>query len=491
MRAPLIIDLPNEDATTRLGQALATLLRAGDSLLLDGPIGTGKSHLARALIRARLGPEEDVPSPTFTLVQTYQGDPDIWHADLYRLTHPDEVVELGLEDAFATAICLIEWPDRLGSILPDNPMRLTLETRGAGRRAVLCSGDRPCFDNVLTAHLRALAIDSFLGTAGWSHAAREPLAGDASARRYERLTRGDQSIGAQTAILMDAPPGQADSVADFVKIDQHLLGLGLSAPRIMAQDSAQGFLLLEDFGNGLYPPLICANPGLEATLYQAATDVLLHLQSHPAATDLTDLTSNDWAEAATFAIDWYRKGVLGDVAGRAEFVSVLAQTLQGYADGPRVMILRDYHAENLLWLPDRLGLSRVGLLDFQLAQLGQPGYDLVSLLQDARRDVPEAVEVAMVALFAAAQGTDSAAFRASYAALGAQRALRILGIFARLCLKEGKPRYTALIPRVWSQLQRNLSHPALKNLQTACARLLPAPTAQALQKLEAQCGAFR
>ena len=486
MHAPLIIDLATEDDTARLGRALAGRLRAGDTVLLDGPIGAGKSHTARALIRARLGTEEDVPSPTFTLVQTYPGDPDIWHADLYRLTHPDEVVELGLGDAFATAICLIEWPDRLGSLLPANPLRLKLESWGEGRRATLLSGNRPGFDAALIADLRTLSAQDFLEAAGWDKAHHAPLAGDASARRYERLTQNGQ-----TAILMDAPPGQADSVADFVRIDRHLLTLGLSAPQILAQDIPNGLLLLEDFGDNLYPAILATQPAMERTLYQAATDVLLHLQALPPAPGLPNLTADAWAEAAAFAIDWYRNGLLGDTVGRAAFVTTLADTLKRHADGPRVMILRDYHAENLLWLPDRRGLSKVGLLDFQLAQLGQPGYDLVSLLQDARRDVPLAIETAMVRHFVEAKHTDLATFSIAYAALGAQRALRILGIFARLCLKDGKPRYTGLIPRVWGQLQRNLSHPALSDLQAICARLLPAPSPEALQKLEAQCGAFR
>lgn len=134
--------LPDETATAALGQKLAALLRGGDTVLLHGPIGAGKSHLARALIRARLGRMEDVPSPTFTLVQTYESDPDIWHADLYRLTHPDEVLELGLDDAFSTAICLIEWPDRLGPHLPPHALHIYLSDEGDGRRAIL-SGGRP------------------------------------------------------------------------------------------------------------------------------------------------------------------------------------------------------------------------------------------------------------------------------------------------------------------------------------------------------------
>lgn len=138
----LTLALPDEDATARLGEWLARHMRGGETLLLDGPIGAGKSHLARALIRARLGRWEDVPSPTFTLVQVYQADVEIWHADLYRLTHPDEVLELGLEDAFGHAICLVEWPDRLGSAVPERAVRLSLRAEGEGRVAVV-TGDLP------------------------------------------------------------------------------------------------------------------------------------------------------------------------------------------------------------------------------------------------------------------------------------------------------------------------------------------------------------
>ncbi|MBN8632942.1 MAG: phosphotransferase, partial [Rhodobacterales bacterium] len=169
------------------------------------------------------------------------------------------------------------------------------------------------------------------------------------------------------------------------------------------------------------------------------------------------------------------------------FRATLAAALTAHADGPRVLILRDYHAENLLWLPGRVGLARVGLLDFQLGQLGQPGYDLVSLLQDARRDVAPGTEAAMVARFAAASGSDPGDFRAHYATLGAQRALRIIGVFVRLGLAAGKPQYLRLIPRVWDQLQRNLAHPALADLRCICDRVLPVPTPDLLQKIASQC----
>lgn len=328
---------------------------------------------------------------------------------------------------------------------------------------------------------RHATSEAFLRNCGWGNAERRFLAGDASDRSYDRLTRGSE-----TAVLMDAPPGRGDDPAAFVAIAGHLRALGLSAPAIIAQDLAQGFLLLEDLGDALFARVIPSDPATEPALYAAATDVLTHLHRHPAPPGLPDLTAQDWAKAAAFAPDWYGLATTGARADTGPFTETLAGLLDAHADGPRVMILRDYHAENLLWLPQRDGLARVGLLDFQLAQMGQPGYDLVSLLQDARRDVPPAVEAAMIRRFAAANGL-SDSFSAAYAVLGAQRALRILGIFARLCLVAAKPQYVALIPRVWGQLQRNLAHPALAPLAAICERLLPAPTPALLERIVAQC----
>jgi N-acetylmuramate 1-kinase len=329
---------------------------------------------------------------------------------------------------------------------------------------------------------RGADLMAFLQRNGWGAAERRHLAGDASDRRYERLR-----LGAATAVLMDNPPGGADDPAAFATMARHLRGLGLSAPKVLAEDLGQGFLLLEDLGDDLYAHLVEADASREAELYAAATDVLLHLQAAPAPAGLPDLSAKDWAEAAGFALDWYAFAATGEKPDPAEFLATLTRSLQDLADGPRVLILRDFHAENLLWLPGRAGLARVGLLDFQLGQMGQPGYDLVSLLQDARRDVAPDTEAQMIARFARASGTDPEAFAAHYAVLGAQRALRILGIFARLCLVAGKPRYVALIPRVWGQLQQNLAHPALADLRAVCDRTLPAPTPDILQKITDQC----
>ncbi len=324
---------------------------------------------------------------------------------------------------------------------------------------------------------------AFLADAGWAGATVQFLAGDASDRSYDRVGQGEL-----TAILMDAPPGKGDDPALFVTIASHLESIGLSPPRVLASDLAAGFLLLEDLGDDIFARLIPTQPALETPLYTAATDVLVHLQSHPALPGLPDLSAQEWAAAAAIAPDWYSFAISGSRADTGAFIPTLADALLAHADGPRCMILRDYHAENLLWLPGRNGIRRVGLLDFQLGQMGQTGYDLVSLLQDARRDVPLALEIAMIERFARATGADSARFCASYATLGAQRALRILGIFARLCLVAAKPRYVAMMPRVWAQLQRNLAHPALASLADICERLIPEPTPARMERIIAQCG---
>lgn len=333
---------------------------------------------------------------------------------------------------------------------------------------------------------RALLSNQFLQGAGWGDAERHFLAGDASDRRYDRLTRRGES-----AVLMDAPPGKGDDPAVFLAIAAHLAALGLSPPRCLAQDLANGFLLLEDLGDGIFARLIAADSGLEAPLYHAATKVLAQVQRHAAPTGLPDLSAQDWADGATFALDWYRFAVTGDRIDGRPFRACLSEALQRHADGPRVLILRDYHAENLLWLPDRSGTARVGLLDFQLAQMGQPGYDLVSLLQDARRDVAAATEAAMIRHFLDLTGQNEGSFRTAYCCLGAQRALRILGIFARLCLVGGKSGYLPLLARVWAQLWRNLAAPELAGLAAICRAALPEPTPQVLQTIGAKCGLFR
>lgn len=326
----------------------------------------------------------------------------------------------------------------------------------------------------------------FLTRAGWGEATRANLAGDASHRQYERLTR--PQTGAR-AVLMDAPPQKGEDTRPFTAIARHLSAQGLSAPAILAEDADRGFLLLEDFGDGLFARLLDRGKADEHTLYTAATDLLAALHAAPLPAGLGRYDPATMADLACLAFDWYLAGSGTPVpaahreAVRAEIETVLAHL----CPGPDVLVLRDYHAENLIWLPGRAGAARVGLLDFQDARAGHPAYDLVSLLWDARRDVPAEVQEAMLARYIAATGRRDAPFRAAFAALGVQRNLRILGVFARLCLRDGKPGYLDLLPRVWDHLQRGLAHPALAPLKDGPLAALPAPTTALRDRIKDQC----
>lgn len=328
---------------------------------------------------------------------------------------------------------------------------------------------------------RAQLAQRFLDRTDWSGARRADLAGDASNRRYERLT--DPATG-RTAVLMDAPPEKGEDVRPFLRIARHLAGIGLSAPGIYHVDETNGFLLIEDLGDALFARVIPTDPALEPRLYAAATDVLVTLtQSTPIILD--HYSPGLMTELASLAFTKYRAGISGD-AGTGplsrfapRFEDILRETTQGHD----VLVQRDYHAENLLWLPERDGVARVGLLDFQDAMLGHPAYDLVSLLQDARRDVPAGIEMQMIDRFIAKSGFDAHGFRTAYAVLGVQRNLRILGVFARLATDYGKPHYIDLIPRVWRHLVRGLDHPALAPVAELLLSALPIPTPDALAEL--------
>lgn len=321
-------------------------------------------------------------------------------------------------------------------------------------------------------------VARFLAAAGWAEAARYPLAGDASSRRYERLRRPDGS----GAILMDA---RADpELAAFVRIDAFLLEQGLSAPRILCDGSADGFLLLEDLGNAIFARLLDHDPSHEGALYAAACDILIRLQALPSPEGLPPYGAPEMAEAVAPALDWYRHAITGKRDRGAQLMAAMRAALDALPPEPPVTILRDYHAENLLWLPDRSGLARVGLLDFQTAMLGHPVYDLASLLQDARRAVSPSVAEACIVRFATATGRKPADVTHAVAVLGAQRHLRILGIFTRLAKLRGKPGYLDLLPRVWGDLTADLAHPACAGLREAVRDLLPAPTPDALTRIK-------
>ncbi|WP_417494156.1 aminoglycoside phosphotransferase family protein [Maricaulis sp.] len=341
---------------------------------------------------------------------------------------------------------------------------------------------------------RDTARASFLDKAGWGDAEISALPGDASTRRYFRLSRGDQK-----AMLMDAPlraeaptcPENAtaqeraelgynaqarlagSNPIAFAGLATALVERGFSAPRLLASDTGQGFLLLEDLGDALFARLL---PGQmhEGRLYVEAVDVLaaLYRASFP---DRVEFDGQSWpllaydevalgAEVELF-LDWYvarHAGLEIDVAARADWTAIWSRAFQRLDTCAPGLVLRDFHAENLIYLPEREGHARVGLLDFQDALMGHPAYDLVSLIEDARRSVDRNLAVPLKARFVEQAGIeDAAGFDAAYAVLGAQRNAKILGIFVRLALRDGKQRYLDLLPRVARHYVGNLQHPAL------------------------------
>jgi aminoglycoside/choline kinase family phosphotransferase len=318
---------------------------------------------------------------------------------------------------------------------------------------------------------RGAALTHFLAAAGWGAAARAPLPGDASFRRYVRLTRGGE-----TAMLMDAPPPQED-VRPFVTIARTLLALGYSAPRILAEDATHGFLLLEDLGDRTYTRALAEGVS-EDQLYERALDLLIDLHRRDLVGRLGGVPTYDHArfqdELEVFP-EWWARHALGPDAGfAAEHRALWAPLLPQARGVPDTLVLRDYHVDNLMML-ERPGVQGVGLLDFQDALHGPVVYDLISLVNDARRDIaPDLVERLLARYRAAFPALDPDAFAASCAILSAQRNLRIIGVFTRLAARDGKHRYLAHLPRIWRLLEADLRHPALAALRRWLDARVPA-----------------
>jgi N-acetylmuramate 1-kinase len=299
------------------------------------------------------------------------------------------------------------------------------------------------------------AAPAFLAKSGWEGARIEPLAGDASFRRYFRVYQHDQ-----VAVLMDAPPPHEDP-RPFIHIAEYLCSIGLAAPKILARDLEHGLLLIEDFGSNRMREAVDGNPDCEAEVYRGVVNVLIHLHRHARPAGLKTHGLPQWLDEVGLFPEWYcpEVGIQPDLAGwHAAWQEVLAPV---EAQGQNVTELRDYHAENIMLVDGKQGVAHYGLLDFQDALVGHPAYDLVSMLEDARRDVSPAVEAAQLARYMAETGR-GADFEAAYWALGAQRNTRILGVFTRLWRRDNKPHYTSFQPRMWGLLERNLSKPGLE-----------------------------
>jgi tRNA threonylcarbamoyl adenosine modification protein YjeE len=503
--APVVLPGVTEPQLERLGEDIAFAARPGDLITLSGALGAGKTTLARALIRALTGSEEEIPSPTFTLVQTYTGARmPVAHFDLYRLADASELGELGLDLALRQGLAIVEWPERAAGALPADRLEVSIEDEGPLSRKVTLTG-RGDWDGRMP-RLRAMR-DFLAGPRAQREAcALGYLQGDASVRRYARLSpRTPASTG---TILMDwarqpdGPPIRngmpysriahlAEDVHPFVAIGTELGAHGFSVPEILAQDLSNGFLLIEDLGNRVFAEEVRNATADQAELWRAATDALVELQGLPppdrleaggAIIPLARYDEGALGIEIELLIDWYWEHAHGTpptADARWEFLSLWATPVAELAALPPGWVLRDYHSPNLLWLPERSGIRRVGIIDFQDAMRGAPAYDLVSLLQDARVDVPEELQDELFERYcrgvaARRPDFDRSAFAWSYAALGAQRNTKILGIFARLAKRDHKPQYLRHVPRLWRYLERNLEHPGLSRLKSWYDRHLPA-----------------
>lgn len=293
--------------------------------------------------------------------------------------------------------------------------------------------------------------EAFLNKAGWVGATIEPLPGDASFRRYFRIRRSNG-----TAMLMHAPPPNEDPLP-FIRSAKWLESNGLRAPIILAEQPEDGFVLLEDFGEVRMREYLDAWPQDEEEIYRVAIDALIQLRRLPPG-PFTSYTLAEYQREAKLFVDWFvpARGLYVDGRSWTNAWDEALSPLLG-RQRPGVTVLRDYHAENVMLVG---GLKKQGLLDFQDALVGHAGYDLVSLLQDARRDVSPELEAKMLDYYLAQSG-EGDDFLADYARLGAQRNAKIVGIFVRLWKRDGKPRYLDYIPRVWAAMERDLAHPAL------------------------------
>ena len=495
-----LFDVADENDTIAFARLLAPFLQKGDLVTLSGDLGAGKTAFARALIRALADDDTlEVPSPTFTLIQTYDTPAlSLIHCDLYRLRDPDELIELGFDELSRDSLSLVEWashaPELEARADIDIQLSLKRNTQGIGRAIVVTArGDH-------VSRLKSMIdVTTLLAPQGWLSAKRVAIAGDASGRHFERLTKNGSS-----AVLMHAPPPIAgsilrdgktyrtfarlsDSLGSFVAMAKALRNEGVSAPDIFATDIQNGLALVEDLGE----EGIARDQAPIADRYREAVSLLAHLHAKNLPQLITGhdgesyrLPSYDLEPLLTeveLFLEWYypvfSKIPLSDQA-RIQFFDLWRALIEPCLQDRQTWTLRDYHSPNLFWLSGREGYQRIGVIDIQDAVYGHPAYDLASLLQDARLTIPEPLELELIKYYAdlreaADPNFNLAQFLNAYAIYGAQRVTKILGIFVRLDRRDHKPDYLRHLPHMRAYLRRNLAYPALAPLKTWFSEIAP------------------
>lgn len=485
----------SEAETLVLADDLAAMVAAGDVIALHGDLGAGKSALARAVIRALCdAPDLEVPSPTFTLLQSYEGPRfPVAHFDLYRLADPDELVEIGFEEALADGVTLIEWPGRAGDRLPENRLDVTIEMTGTpeGRRFRFASASPAWLARVG----QTLAVRHLLAEAGLKDFHRGFLQGDASTRSFERA-RGEE----RSAIVMQWPPfgprppladglsyeelvHQTDSLVAFAAIADTLRRRGLRSPAILAADYDRRLFVLEDLGReGI---VIDDRPVAER--YLAAVRYLADRAAEVWPAEAVTDDGRRWpmphydrrallTEVSLFA-DWYLPYVTHapvSAGARSEWLSLWNDLLARFDDDRSVWVFKDYHSPNILWQDG--AADPIGLIDFQDALLGPAAYDVASILTDARVDIEDGLadhlfEAYVERRLARDARFDRDDFEARVVILGAQRNAKILGRFVQYAVRTGRSGHLRFLPRVRRNLEKALAHPVLAGVKLWYERL--------------------
>ncbi len=490
------IKIRNEDHTQAIARDLAAIASPGDLITLSGNLGAGKTHFARAFIRAyQDNANLEVTSPTYLIAIEYHSKAGkfVTHFDLYRLGSTQELDELGIDEALALGVVLIEWPEIAQNDLPKERSELTIEIGKGDTRVLKIEGSKP----VVERQIRSVEIGEFLRTHCSDIYIRHPFAADASARNYELI-----EISGKTKILMDAPkmtdgkPTKdelpysqiahlAEEVRPFVAVSNLLQAEGFCAPEIYAADYDRGLVLLEHLGDG---KIVDDNNNPIPDRYIQSIEMLAHMhgKNWQATQTMDDGISYRVPEFDIGAMmievnllsEWYLEDIdqasTQTIADYNEIWTDLCQQAQSFENS---LLLRDYHSPNIIWRDDKNGLDKIGLIDFQDALIGPAAYDVVSLAQDARVVVSETQENELVTHYIEMRKKqnvdfDAENFKYEYAVMGAQRASKILGIFVRLDKRDGKPDYRKLIPGVQNYLTRNLRHPGLSKYRDWCKKVL-------------------